>query len=123
MDQLMKNIETATVLPFAGLVDYAPGQVASKTLAQNDAVSLTLFAFAKGEEISTHESHGDALVIALDGIGEITIDGEKHPLRRRGDPDARASSPRRLCCGKIQNVFGRRFSVQAGRRINSHRRA
>ena len=59
MDQLMKNIETATVLPFAGLVDYAPGQVASKTLAQN----------------------GDALVIALDGIGEITIDGEKHPLR------------------------------------------
>ena len=64
MDQLMKNIETA-----------------SKTLAQNDAVSLTLFAFAKGEEISTHVSHGDALVIALDGIGEITIDGEKHPLR------------------------------------------
>ena len=81
MDQLMKNIETATVLPFASLVDYAPGQVASKTLAQIDAVSLTLFAFAKGEEISTHESHGDALVIALDGIGEITIDGEKHPLR------------------------------------------
>ena len=82
MDQLMKNIETATVLPFAGLVDYAPGQVASKTLAQNDAVSLTLFAFAKGEEISTHVSHGDALVIALDGIGEITIDGQKYKLEK-----------------------------------------
>ncbi len=27
-----------------------PGKVVSKTLAQNDAVSVTLFAFEKGEE-------------------------------------------------------------------------
>ena len=73
MDQLMKNIETATVLPFAGLVDYAPGQVASKTLAQNSAISLTLFAFEQGEEISTHASDGDALVTVLDGVGKFTI--------------------------------------------------
>jgi quercetin dioxygenase-like cupin family protein len=41
------------------------GQIVSKTLAQNDHHSLTLFAFEKGEEISTHESGGDALVMAL----------------------------------------------------------
>lgn len=78
---MIKNIDAATVLPFAELVDYSPGQVSSKTLAQNKAVSLTLFAFDKEEEISTHESHGDALVVALDGVGEITVGGAKHTLR------------------------------------------
>ena len=59
---------------------YQAGQVVSKTLAQNDAVSVTLFAFDKGEEISTHESGGDALVLCLDGEGRITVDGVEHIL-------------------------------------------
>ena len=82
MEQMMKNISVAEVLPFADLVNYSEGQVASRTLAQNDAVSLTLFAFDQNEEISTHASHGDALVIALDGIGEITIYGQKYKLEK-----------------------------------------
>ena len=80
MEPYMKNIPFSTVLSFAEQVDYMAGQVASKTIAQNKAVSLTLFAFDAGEEISTHASDGDAMVIALDGHGEITIAGEKHSL-------------------------------------------
>lgn len=76
MNQYIKNFDAATVLPFADQVSYLPGQVVSKTLAQNKSVSLTLFAFDQGEEISTHESDGDAMVIGLDGMGKITIDGE-----------------------------------------------
>ena len=52
----------------------------SKTLAQNSHHSLTLFAFDKNEEISTHESGGDALVMALDGEGYITISDEEYSL-------------------------------------------
>jgi quercetin dioxygenase-like cupin family protein len=74
----IKNIDFAAALTLADLVSYQPGQVVSKTLAQNTAVSLTLFAFDEGEEISSHESNGDAMVIALDGEGEITIGTEKH---------------------------------------------
>ena len=48
---------------------------------QNDAVSVTLFSFAKGEEISTHASGGDAMVTCLDGTGKITIDGREYILR------------------------------------------
>ncbi len=81
MENYMKNLPFATVFPFAEQVDYMPGQVVSKTIAQNKAVSLTLFAFDRGEEISTHASDGDAMVIALDGKGEITIEGEKHLLQ------------------------------------------
>ncbi len=62
-------------------VSYQEGQIVSKTLAQNGAVSITLFAFAKGEEISTHASGGDAMVTCLDGVGKITIDEEDFLLR------------------------------------------
>lgn len=77
----IKNIDFAQALTLSELVSYQPGQVVSKTLAQNKAVSLTLFAFDQGEEISSHQSDGDAMVIALDGEGEITIGTEKHRLK------------------------------------------
>ena len=76
----IKNMEQAAVLTLKELVAYQPGQVVSKTLAQNDALSVTLFAFDKGEEISTHESGGDAFVTCLDGTGRITIDGTQYVL-------------------------------------------
>ena len=73
MDKLIKNIDHKTVLPIKDEVTYQKGQIVSKTLAQNENHSLTLFAFDKDEEISTHESGGDAMVVALDGVGKITI--------------------------------------------------
>lgn len=74
----IKNIEHQTPVRLIDEVSVQPGQVVSKTLAQNDAVSITLFAFAKGEEISTHSSHGDAMVQILEGTGQLTIDGVPH---------------------------------------------
>ncbi len=76
----MKNISKSEVMVLKDQVAYQPGQVVSKTLAQNSALSITLFAFDKGEEISTHESGGDAFVTCLDGIGKITIDGKPYEL-------------------------------------------
>lgn len=76
----MKNIDKAKVLTLKEEVAYQKGQVVSKTLAQNDAVSVTLFAFDRDEEISTHQSGGDAFVTCLDGVGRITIDGQEYEL-------------------------------------------
>lgn len=76
----MKNIDKAQVLVLKEQVSYQEGQVVSKTLAQNENLSITLFSFDKGEEISTHESGGDAFVVGLDGTGEITIDGKKYEV-------------------------------------------
>jgi len=81
MEKIIKNVSPETVFLMDKQVEYLPGQIVSKTLAQNDAVSLTVFAFDKGEEISSHESDGDAMVTVLDGSGEITIDGKKYTLR------------------------------------------
>ena len=78
----MKNISAKEVLTLREQVAYQPGQVVSRTLAQNSAVSVTLFSFDKGEEISTHASGGDAFVTCLDGVGRITIDGEEFLLHQ-----------------------------------------
>ena len=78
---MIKNMDKAKVLALKDEVQYQEGQVVSKTLAQNNHVSITLFAFDKDEEISTHESGGDAFVTCLDGTGKITIDGVDYILK------------------------------------------
>ena len=76
----MKNISKAEVLTLRDQVAYQSGQVVSRTLAQNEHVSVPLFSFDKGEETSPPESGGDAMVTCLDGVGRITIDGVEHIL-------------------------------------------
>lgn len=77
----IKNIEHEKVLKLTDEIAVQPGQVVSKTLAQNDAVSVTLFAFSKGEEIGTHDSAGDAFVHVLEGVGKFTVGGVEHIVR------------------------------------------
>ena len=73
---MYKNIAKKEKLELKSLVDYQDGQVVSKTLVQNDYVSVTIFSFDKGEEISTHASGGDAMVTVLEGTGRFTIGGD-----------------------------------------------
>ncbi|MDY4231167.1 MAG: cupin domain-containing protein [Candidatus Faecousia sp.] len=80
MHEMIKNISKAEVVTLREQVTCQPGQVVSRTLAQNDAVSITLFAFDKGEEISSHRSGGDAFVTCLEGVGRITVDGQQYIL-------------------------------------------
>lgn len=77
---MYKNIEKQQKLLLNDLVEYMPGQVISKTLVQNDKVSMTIFSFDKGEEISTHAAGGDAMVTVLEGTGKFTVGGEEFIL-------------------------------------------
>ena len=70
---MYKNIAKQEKLLLKNLVDYQAGQVVSKTLVQNELVSVTVFSF---EEISTHASGGDAMVTVLEGTGRFTVGGE-----------------------------------------------
>ena len=73
---MYKNIEKQMKLQLKDQIEYHPGQVVSKTLVQNDNVSMTIFSFDKGEEISTHAAGGDAMVTVLEGTGRFTVGGE-----------------------------------------------
>lgn len=77
---MYKNIEKQVTLKLKDLVDYQKGQVVSKTLVQNQYLSMTIFSFDKGEEISTHASGGDAMVTVLEGTGKFTVGGEEFIL-------------------------------------------
>jgi len=79
-NMIIKNIQYATVFSLADQVQILQGQVVSKTLAQNDAVSITVFAFDKNEEISTHDSTGDAMVTVLEGTGIFTVGGKEYTV-------------------------------------------
>lgn len=70
---MYKNIEKQVKLALKDQVECLEGQVVSKTLVQNNSVSMTLFSFDKGEEISTHSSGGDAMVTVLEGKGRFTV--------------------------------------------------
>jgi len=75
--ELIKNISFSEPHVLMDLVDYQKGRVVSRTLAQNDALSLTLFAFDQGEGLSAHAAPGDALVQVLDGEVSLTIGGKE----------------------------------------------
>ena len=78
---MYKNIEKQVSLRLKDLVDYQQGQVVSKTLVQNAQLSMTIFSFDKGEEISTHAAGGDAMVTVLEGTCMFTVGGEVFILK------------------------------------------
>lgn len=73
---MYKNIEKQKKISLKDLVEYQEGQVVSKTLVQNSLISMTIFSFDKGEEISTHAAGGDAMVTVLEGTWRFTVGGE-----------------------------------------------
>ncbi|MCK5329004.1 MAG: cupin domain-containing protein [Candidatus Latescibacteria bacterium] len=67
---------TGKALDLMGLVEYAPGSIVSRTIAENGAGTLTLFAFDAGQGLSEHSAPFDAVVQILDGEAKLTIGGE-----------------------------------------------
>jgi quercetin dioxygenase-like cupin family protein len=71
-------------IPMAGLVDYQADAVVSRTVIAKPVGTVTLFAFDKGQGLSTHSAPYDAMVWILEGTAKITIDG-KALRARTGD--------------------------------------
>ena len=71
------GIPAAEAVDLQGLVRYGDGSIVSRTLADSDAGTLTLFAFDAGEGLSEHSAPYDAYVQVLSGEAELTIGGAK----------------------------------------------
>ncbi|MBI5725295.1 MAG: cupin domain-containing protein [Planctomycetes bacterium] len=69
------------VLDLAELATYAEEGIVSRTLAENRAGTVTVFAFDAGQGLSEHAAPFDALVCVLDGEGMFTVDGKAHKVR------------------------------------------
>jgi quercetin dioxygenase-like cupin family protein len=76
MNEEKNQLPPAEAVAIAGLCDYAPGAVVSRTLHKNKAGNLTLFSFEEGQGLSEHSAPFDALVQIVEGEGELTIGGK-----------------------------------------------
>ena len=61
------------VLNFKNLVEYSPGSIVSKSIMDDKAGRITLFAFDKDEKLSPHTTPFDALIQVVEGEGKIVI--------------------------------------------------
>lgn len=59
------------------LIDYSADSIVSKTILDKPAGTVTLFAFDKGQKLSEHTTHYDAIVQVAEGEATITIAGEE----------------------------------------------
>ena len=59
-------------------VEVPKGGILSRTLHEDERVSLTIFAFDAGQELTEHTSSRAAIIEVLDGEAEIVLDGEAH---------------------------------------------
>ncbi len=60
------------------MVSYQPDAIVSKVLAKSSAGSVTLFAFAGGQELSEHTAPYDALALLVEGSAAIGVGGTTH---------------------------------------------
>lgn len=63
-------------ISMAGLVEVQSDAVVSRTVISKKAGTVTLFAFDKGQGLSTHSAPYDAMVWILAGTVQITIDAK-----------------------------------------------
>jgi len=69
------RLEPAQAVAIVDLVEVAGSATVSRVLARATGGSLTLFAFAGGQELSEHSAPFDALVQVLEGELVLTIGG------------------------------------------------
>lgn len=62
------------------LIDYHSDGVVSKTVIQKETGTLTLFAFDQGQSLSEHTAPYDAFVYIMDGVANITIEGNSYTV-------------------------------------------
>jgi quercetin dioxygenase-like cupin family protein len=72
------------VFVFDGMIAYQDGAVVSKHALKKQTGNVSLFAFDKGEALSTHSAPFDALVQVVDGSAEIKI-GEQSFVLKKGE--------------------------------------
>ncbi|GEM_PF-743611 len=78
----IKNVDKACVHTLSELIGYQDNKVASITLVQRDLFTTTIMAMDKGTGVGPHACEGDAMVIALEGEGDVMIGEELHLLKQ-----------------------------------------
>jgi quercetin dioxygenase-like cupin family protein len=66
----------AYIRDLRGEVTIPAGGILSRTVHEDDRLSLVVFAFDTGQELSEHTSTKAAVIEILDGTASVVLDGE-----------------------------------------------
>ena len=69
-----------SVFDIQDLVDYQSGAIVSQTLVDEEAVTVTVFAFDEGERLSEHTAPHDAILQVVDGTARVTIENVEYEV-------------------------------------------
>ena len=72
--------ESGTKFRFPESVEYSTDGIVSKRIIDRPVGTVTLFAFDKGQRLSTHSAPFDAMVQVVEGQAEIIIDNNPYHL-------------------------------------------
>ena len=75
------GLKAAEPAQISTLIEYGEDAIVSRTLVENDAGTVTLFAFDEGQGLSEHTAPFDALVQIVDGESEIIIGGAPNKVK------------------------------------------
>lgn len=70
-----------TVFDIQELIDYQPGAIVSRTLVDDEAVTVTVFAFAESERLSEHTAPHDAILQVVDGTARVTVEDDEFEVQ------------------------------------------
>ena len=66
----------------ADLLDYQSGAIVSQTLVDEEAVTITVFAFDEGERLSEHTAPHDAILQVVDGTASVTVGDDEYAVEQ-----------------------------------------
>ena len=75
-----KAFDLASVYSLKDSIAYAENATVSKIITKAKNGNTTLFAFDKGQNLSEHTAPFDAIVVVVDGVCSVTIDGNPHTI-------------------------------------------
>jgi quercetin dioxygenase-like cupin family protein len=68
------------VMDINSMLEYQEGAIVSRILIKEKTGNITIFAFDKGQELSEHTAPFDAVVHVVEGMVEVSIDGNPFKL-------------------------------------------
>lgn len=70
------EFEKSKIFDLNASVEYSDHGIVSKTVLKKQTGNISVFSFDKGEGLSEHTAPYDAMIMVIDGKGEIIIGGE-----------------------------------------------
>ncbi len=75
------EFEKARAINLSESVEYSDGGIVSKTVLKRETGNISVFSFDRGEGLTEHTSPFDAVIVGIDGQGEIIIDGKPNIVK------------------------------------------